>query len=140
MVIESGWSFNLNGMYQIAPDRPWGFNVAGNLFGREGYPLPYTYNFSSSNTGDGVARTAGVTTDVDRFRADDPIVLDLRVEKDMRFTDNLSGVISIDAFNVTNEQYVMQRDRDLSANANANFVTQTLAPRIYRLGFRLNWR
>ena len=39
--INSKWSYSLNGMYQIAPDRPWGFNVAANLTGRQGYPLRY---------------------------------------------------------------------------------------------------
>jgi hypothetical protein len=37
------------------------------------------------------------------------------------------------------EVTVLQRDRTLNA-ATANFVNQTLSPRIYRLGFRLNWR
>jgi hypothetical protein len=40
---------------------------------------------------------------------------------------------------VTNENTVLQRDRTLNAST-ANFVNQTLSPRIYRLGFRLNWR
>ena len=39
--INSKWSYSLNGLYQIAPDRPWGFNVALNLNGRQGYPIPY---------------------------------------------------------------------------------------------------
>ncbi len=39
--INSKWSFALNGMYQISPDRPWGFNLAGNLTGRQGYPDPF---------------------------------------------------------------------------------------------------
>ena len=39
--INSKWSYSLNGMYQVAPDRPWGFNVAANLTGRQGYPLRY---------------------------------------------------------------------------------------------------
>nr|NIQ85447.1 hypothetical protein [Acidobacteriota bacterium] len=37
--IQSSWQYNINGMYQVAPDRPWGFNVAANIFGREGTPL-----------------------------------------------------------------------------------------------------
>ncbi len=41
MFINSTWSYSLNGLYQIAPDRPWGFNVAANLNGRQGYPLRY---------------------------------------------------------------------------------------------------
>jgi hypothetical protein len=136
VLIQSTWSANVNGMYQVAPDRPWGFNVAGNLFTREGYPLPYDY---TASTGDGLERTAAVTGEIDSIRTDDLEVLDLRLEKDMRFTDNLSGILSIDAFNVTNENTVLQRDRTLNA-ATANFVNQTLSPRIYRLGFRLNWR
>ena len=40
VILQSSWSWNLNGMFQVAPDRPWGFNVAANLHGREGYPLP----------------------------------------------------------------------------------------------------
>ena len=34
--LQSTWSFNLNGMYQIAPDRRWGFNVSANINGPPG--------------------------------------------------------------------------------------------------------
>ncbi|MFP3941125.1 MAG: hypothetical protein ACLF0P_12515, partial [Thermoanaerobaculia bacterium] len=139
VLIESGWSVNVNGMYQVAPDQPWGFNIAGNVFAREGYPLPYFWELTSGQTLDGLERAAGVTEEVDAFRSEDPWVVDLRLEKDMQFTDNLSGILSLDAFNVFDEQFVLQRDRELSAPT-ANFLTQNLAPRIYRIGFRLNWR
>ena len=76
---------------------------------------------------------------MDQFRADDIATLDLRLEKDMAFTDNLSGILSLDAFNVTNENYILGREVELE-QSQSNFVTQTLSPRIYRLGFRLNWR
>ncbi|MGB5817064.1 MAG: hypothetical protein WBG93_18580, partial [Thermoanaerobaculia bacterium] len=36
--LQSDWQWNVNGMYQVAPDRGWGFNVAANLTGRQGYP------------------------------------------------------------------------------------------------------
>ena len=135
--IQSTWSANFNGMYQVAPDRPWGFNLAGNLFAREGYPLLYSWDQTGPRgTGNVVA---SATRSVDQFRADDIATLDLRIEKDMRFTDNLSGILSLDAFNVTNETYIMSREVELD-DVNANHVAQTLSPRIYRLGFRLNWR
>ena len=51
--LQSTWQWNLNGMYQVAPDRPWGFNVAANLYGREGYPLPYYRNVAGL---DGIRR------------------------------------------------------------------------------------
>src|SRR5258708_7638748 len=38
--IHSKWAVALNGMYQISPDRPWGFNLAGHLTGPQGYPAP----------------------------------------------------------------------------------------------------
>ncbi len=138
VLIQSTWSANLNGLYQVAPDRPWGFNVAGNLFAREGYPLPYTYSTSVPGRSTSTINAA-VVNNVDDFRADNIYTLDLRLEKDMAFTDNLSGILSLDAFNVTNENYILQRDRSLEART-ANFVTESLSPRIYRLGFRLNWR
>ena len=140
--IQSTWSANLNGMYQVAPDRPWGFNLAGNVFAREGYPLLYSWDEVDPR---GAATTpvgtvvATATRGVDDFRSDDIVTLDLRLEKDMRFSDNLSGILSLDSFNVTNETYIMGREVSLDS-LSANHVTQTLSPRIYRLGFRLNWR
>jgi hypothetical protein len=135
--IQSTWSANLNGMYQVAPDRPWGFNLAGNLYAREGYPLLYSWDDPGPNRTGTVVASA--TSSVDQFRSDDIATLDLRIEKDMRFTDNLSGILSLDAFNVSNETYIMSREVELD-DLNSNHVTQTLSPRIYRLGFRLNWR
>ena len=38
--VGSQWSFGLYGLYQVAPDRPWGFNMAASLSGREGYASP----------------------------------------------------------------------------------------------------
>ena len=132
--VQSTWSANLNGMYQVAPDRPWGFNVAANLFAREGYPLPYYRN--------GAAREGAKQVSVsefDQFRTDDIFTTDLRVEKDIPFAENLSATLSLDCFNVFNENYVLQRERNLGGTS-ANFLDETLSPRIYRLGFRLNWR
>jgi hypothetical protein len=144
--LQSTWTANLNGMYQVAPDRPWGFNLAGNAFAREGYPLPYFHSVTPDGPsplngveGDGVTRAVQVVDEIGQFRTDDIVTFDLRLEKDMAFTDNLSGILSIDAFNVTNENYVLQRERSLSGGR-PNELDETLSPRIYRLGFRLNWR
>ena len=48
--LQSTWQWNLTGIYQVAPDRPWGFNLAANLYGREGYVVPYN-NSVSARTG-----------------------------------------------------------------------------------------
>lgn len=134
--IQSSWSANVNGLYQVAPDQPWGFNVAANVFAREGYSLPYRYAEEVSASEEPLALVVG---EVDAFRADDPMVVDLRLEKEMAFSSGLSGILSLDAFNIFNEDTVMQREIDLEGPT-ANFLTQSLSPRVYRLGFRLNWR
>ena len=136
--LQSSWSWNLNGMYQFAPDRPYGFNIAANLYGREGYPLPY---YASSNPGDGLgSRNISVLNgDIDRFRADNIFTTDLRLEKEFAASGNVGFTFSIDIFNLFNEAYVMQRERNQNTSR-YDFLDESLAPRIWRLGVRLNWR
>ncbi|NJL28660.1 MAG: TonB-dependent receptor [Thermoanaerobaculia bacterium] len=134
--LQSTWTWNLNGMYQVAPDKPWGFNVAANLYGREGYPLPY---FAQLTGVDGITRQAAVTSELDSFRTDDLFNVDLRLEKEFRANQNMSVTFSIDAFNIFNEASVQQRETGINSNR-ADFLEETLSPRIYRLGFRLSWK
>jgi hypothetical protein len=134
--LNSKWQWNLNGMYQVALERPWGFNVAANLTGREGYPITYTRNTFGS---DGIGRTIMVVEDVDDFRYDDVFVADLRIEKEFAATGNLGLTFSIDAFNIFNEGYVLRRNTNLNSGS-ADWVIATLSPRIYRLGVRISWR
>ena len=134
--IESSWQFNVNGMYQVAPDRPWGFNVAANVFGREGYPLPY---FLDITTSDGQARDILAVSSVDQLRVDDIFTVDLRLDKEFAASGNVSFTVGADVFNLLNENYTMQRERGLSRGS-ANFLRETLSPRIWRLSARINWK
>ena len=134
--LHSTWQWNLNGMYQVAPDRPWGFNIAANLYGREGYPIPY---FQRVGGLDGIVRQILVVEDITDFRYEDVFTTDLRLEKEFRATGNTSLTFSLDGFNIFNEGYVMRRYENVAAG-NANWVRETLSPRIWRLGIRLNWR
>jgi hypothetical protein len=139
--INSKWSYSLNGLYQIAPDRPWALNVAASLTGRQGYPEIYYERFGRATLADG----AGLGTPVliegasDSQRYKDVNVLDLRVEKEFTFENNLGLTISADVFNVTNEATVMQRQTRLF-NATGNYVQEILSPRIFRLGARFSFR
>ncbi len=134
--LESGFQFNLNGMYQVAPDQPWGFNIAGNLYSREGTPLPY---YDNVRPADAFAKDVQVTTALDSFRAPDITTFDLRLEKEFASTGNVGFSASIDVFNVLDETTVLQRRRRLDAST-ADNLTETLSPRIYRFGVRVNWR
>jgi hypothetical protein len=136
VVLQSSWSWNLNGMYQVAPDQPWGFNIAANLFGREGYVLPLMFETTGS---DGNTRLIQLTRDIDDFRADDIFNTDVRIEKEFGAAEDIGLTFSIDVFNVFNENYVLQRERDM-ATGSAWYLRETLSPRIYRLGARIAWR
>ncbi|MGH9381265.1 MAG: carboxypeptidase regulatory-like domain-containing protein [Thermoanaerobaculia bacterium] len=135
-VIQSTWSANVNGMYQIAPDRPWGFNVAANLYAREGYVAP---PFRRSPGGDGRTRDIRLTDEIDDFRFDDIFTTDLSINKDIRTGGDLGVTLSIDLFNAFNENYVLQRNRRMGITQ-SDWLRETLSPRIWRLGARLSWR
>ena len=139
--MQASWSYNLNGMYQFAPDRWYSFNVAGNIYGREGYPIPYIV---AVQPGDGVPRNISANEvafgNIDAFRADDLLLVDLRIEKEFAASGNTSFTFSIDGFNMLNEAYVVSRSSRSLTSGSAGNLNETTAPRIWRLGVRLNWR
>jgi carboxypeptidase family protein len=133
--INSNWSYSMNGLYQVAPDRPWGFNLAANLTGRQGYPIPYYARVARNNIpGSSSVQVAGA----DEFRNTDIHVLDARIEKEFTFSD-VGLTVGVDVFNALNESYVLQRQHRLGIGT-TNFVTEILSPRIFRIGARLSFR
>jgi hypothetical protein len=138
--INSGWSYSLNGLYQIAPERPWGFSLAANLTGREGYPLRYARRIGRETIVDaaGTGIDVPVVADADAFRYPDVHLLDLRVQKEFNLSD-LGLTLGVDVFNALNESYVLQRQGLLTKN-NANHVQEIVSPRVFRLGARLSFR
>jgi hypothetical protein len=134
--IQSSWQWNLNGLYQVAPDKPWGFNVAANLYGREGYVLPY-FN-DDTPTADGLNPDVLIVNNIEDFRAEDVFTADVRVEKEFSSSGNVGFTFSLDAFNVLNNNAVLQRQR--AVNGQTDYLFETLSPRVYRMGVRLNWR
>ena len=136
ILLNSRWSFNINGLYEVAPNQPWGFNVSANVRGREGYPLPYYLN--NITPSDGIQRDIQLTrTGADR--AEDLFSVDLRVDKDFSFGGSVGATISAEVFNLFNEGTVLQRERNFGGSQ-PNFVDETLSPRVIRLGIRLSLR
>ena len=131
--LNSTWSFNVQGLYQIAPDRPWGFNLATNIYGRQGYPGPASATMSGS---DFVVREIQVGDPDQRY--DHLFIADLSASK--RFgLDRFNINLGVDAFNLFNNQTVLQQDRDASSATHTQ-VTETVSPRILRFGVRLAWK
>jgi hypothetical protein len=131
--IHSRWSFDLNGLYQIAPDRPWGFDVAGNVTGRQGYPRP-EYVPALVN---GVPTFNVQVGAFDEHRYDRIAIIDARVEKAFSF-DRFSLTISADAFNVANSQTSLQTDTNLNS-ATVGDPIELVSPRTFRFGARFRF-
>jgi hypothetical protein len=133
--LQSSWNYNLTGMYQVAPDRPWGFNVSASVDGREGFPIPY-YDQVSTSYGN---QNLNLVGDFDNIRLDDLFIANLRVEKEFNLTGPVNMTFGIDMFNVTNENTGLsyQTRADVSSAGN---LQDNISPRIYRLGVRLSWK
>jgi hypothetical protein len=138
--INSKWSYSLNGLYQVAPERPWGFNLGASLFGRQGYPIRYVERITRSTIADNGGSGIDIPVDPspDAFRYPDVHVVNLRVEKEFRFSD-VGLNLGVDVFNALNESYVLQRQGVLD-RGNSGYVLEVLSPRVFRLGARLSIR
>lgn len=140
--INSEWAYNLTGAYQIPfVETTLGFNLTG----RQGYPIPYVHRIGTSEG----TKLVLATANPDTYRHDDIMNLDLRLAKDFRFGP-VGTTFSIDVFNVTNEQTILQRDvtrlnrragNDSVADPNrsSNRITELQSPRVFRLGARLTF-
>jgi hypothetical protein len=138
--INSNWSYSLTGLYQVAPDAPWAFNVAASLTGREGYPSRYARRINRAPIADtpGVGIDVPIAADADAFRYPDVHLLDLRVEKEFHLSD-FGVTVGADLFNALNESYVLQR-QSILGRTNSDHVLEVVSPRILRLGVKLSWR
>jgi hypothetical protein len=121
---------NVNGAYDLG----YGFEVAGNLFGRQGNPYPI---FQPAALGfDGTIRVL-VSPEIDTFRFDDVWNLDRRAAKTLRY-DRLNLQLVADLFNVLNANTELNRQRNIT-NPNFGRLTQNLSPRILRFGVRIGF-
>ncbi|MGE0640751.1 MAG: carboxypeptidase regulatory-like domain-containing protein [Thermoanaerobaculia bacterium] len=131
------WTYSANVFYQIAPERPWGFNVAASAYGREGYAIPYSFLGARPDLPSG-EQDYLASSRPDARRNDDVHVLDLRLEKELQFGD-LALTLGGDIFNALNNGVVLQRRAHLDGGA-GGFVDEVLSPRIFRLGARISFR
>ena len=123
------WSYSVAGLYQIAPDRPWGFNLSGQAYGRQGFVAPVF------QTADGLDVAL---TPIDRFRFDSPFQLDLRMDKEFQFED-FGLTLGVDVFNMLNDRYIQQRNLN-AASFSFGRVFEVTPPRVVRFGARFRFR
>jgi hypothetical protein len=136
-LINSKWSYALNGLYQVAPDRRWGFNVAASLTGRQGYPLRYSRRVFIPGLSLGRPSDLPTSSRADAFRYPDVNVLNVRLDKDVRFNSHTGVKLGFDVFNALNAATVVRRQTVLGRN-NGDYVSETIGQRVYRFSLRLN--
>jgi TonB-dependent Receptor Plug Domain len=126
--INAKWQINTNAMYQA----PYGIEVSGNVFGRQGYPYPMFRTGTTAALGADSTLNILVSPQIDTFRYPNLWNTDLRAARTFKVnTVTIRGIL--DAFNVFNANTELVRNNNvLSPTFNA--IAQNLSPRIFRVG------
>ena len=124
----------MSGLFELAPRRPWGFDLGFSVYGRQGYASP---PFLPVTPTDGVARELALTA-FDAFRNADGFVVNLGGYKTWTLGRTEINV-GIEGFNLLGTRAAVQRELDQS-RPNAGAITETVSPRVLRIGARLSFR
>jgi hypothetical protein len=131
--VNSKWNMNLNALYSL----PLGFNVAGNLFARQGYVYPNID--TNADPGDGLGARNALALPASAVRHPTVTELDLRLEKMIKVAQ-LDVTLGIDVFNVFNSNVVLQRQIDRAQSVNVGGDIQEIqSPRVVRFGGRVSF-
>jgi hypothetical protein len=145
--INSEWAVNAAAVYQIPVVEA---NFGLNFTMRQGYPILYAHpiyvreDVASDGTANDFQARNVLVSDVTENRLPNPYSIDLRLAKDFRFR-GVGLEVSVDAFNVTNERTILQRNGDLINRGNqriltsANRIRELQSPRIFRVGARFTF-
>ena len=116
---------NMNALYQL----PWGLDLGGNLFGRQGYARPFYMRISAGQ--DGALRVLA-TPNIDDNRYPTLWDFDLRLGKMITITGPLKLNLAAEVFNVMNANTETVRTRQLNSAAFGT-LNEILSPRILRV-------
>ena len=114
---------------------PAAVNVSAFYNARQGYPFEASIQSPSRANGAGIATV--LLDNVGENRLPSYQNLDLHVERPVRF-GNVRFIPSLDVFNVFNVNTVQALQRTQNG-ATANNISSVLAPRVARVGIRVNW-
>jgi hypothetical protein len=117
-------------LYQL----PAGFEVAGNLYARQGYPRITTISSPNSIYGS----LPAIASPIGDIRTPTVVNVDLRLAKNFRLGGRASLNVTADVFNLLNQGTVLVRNGSASS-AVFNRIDEILAPRIARFGVRLGF-
>jgi Carboxypeptidase regulatory-like domain len=130
--INTKWTFNVTGLYQL----PWDFNVGASLTGRQGYPRPLQEEISTAGEPGGTTNV--LLQPLGQLRYPNVFELDFRAAKDFRFYNRATVTLAADLFNAPNKRTILQRESDLSLGT-ADHITEMQSPRVWRFSTRVSW-
>jgi Carboxypeptidase regulatory-like domain/TonB dependent receptor/TonB-dependent Receptor Plug Domain len=130
-VINAKWMYSVAGLYEL----PWGINVAGTVYGRQGYPA---FETISVNRPDGLGLTSVlVDADLDASRYSSVQLVDLRVQKTLEWR-GVRATLDLDLFNAFNSGVILRQFREATATTFRR-PQEIVAPRLIRLGLQLQF-
>jgi hypothetical protein len=129
--VNAKWLFKLSGLVQL----PGAFNVSAFYNARQGYPFEASIQSPSRANGGGIATILldGVGTN----RLPNYQNIDFHVDRPVR-VGTVRFIPSLDIFNVSNSNTIQALQRTQNG-ATANNISAVLAPRVARVGVRVNW-
>jgi len=113
-------------------DLPWGFYVGAFFNYRSGYPTQRYFNTSTKLLNQG-----RISVNTEKFgdsRYPDIALLDVRLSKVFKLGRYGNLELMLDGFNILNSVTTMSWNTQSSATF--HYITQVIAPRIFRLGFK----
>ena len=108
LVIHATRIYSVAGLYEL----PWGVNLSGAVYGRQGYPTVETITI---NRPDGLGQTPVlVDREIDAGRFENLHLVDLRLQKTFPF-GSAKATLDFDIFNVSNTAVVLRQFREATA-------------------------
>jgi hypothetical protein len=132
LYLSSQWSFDLSAAVQL----PGELYAAVAVNGRQGFPLAYFRTVARRNAGPVDLRLTG---QVDAFRSDDLVSCDARLDKEIATGSDVAVAVSLEGLNLLVAGQVLRRETNLGVGR-ADFVDEVIAPRLFRLGLKLQFR
>ncbi|MBI4486343.1 MAG: hypothetical protein HY655_10060 [Acidobacteria bacterium] len=126
--LNAKWTINLNGLYQA----PYGLELSGNIFGRQGYPFPLFRPGSAAALGADASLAVLVSPQIDYLRYSNVWNTDLRVARAFKAQRATVRIIG-DVFNAFNANTVLIKVNNITAST-FDAISQNLSPRIARVG------
>jgi hypothetical protein len=130
--VNAKWLYKLSGLVNL----PYDVNVSGFYNARQGYPLELAIQGPSRPNGGGIPTV--LLNPVGETRLPNYQNLDLHIDRPIGLA-RVRLVPSLDLFNVFNTS-IVQAFRTTQNAANANNIQAVVAPRVLRVGVKVNWQ